>query len=149
MLPYFSPVVPAMAVIPRIQQFHPELTAWRRDLHAHPQTAFEETYASDLIARELTRMGMTVHRGLAKTGVVGTLQGKAPARGQIRAIGMRADIDALDITEANDLPYKSQYPGKMHAWAPTSPKSTRLARSSIRTSTRPSVPLRPTASRIR
>lgn len=104
-----------MSVIPRLKELHPELTTWRRDLHAHPQTAFEETYAADLIARELTKMGLAVHRGLAKTGVVGTLQGKRPAQGDLMAIGLRADIDALDITEANDLPYKSLYPGKMHA----------------------------------
>lgn len=104
-----------MPVIPRLSELHPELTAIRRDLHAHPQTAFEETYASDLIARELTKMGLAVHRGMAKTGVVGTLHGKQSGRGQVRAIGLRADIDALDITEANDLPYKSQHPGKMHA----------------------------------
>jgi hippurate hydrolase len=104
-----------MPVIARLKELHPELTAWRRDLHAHPQTAFEETYASDLIARELGRMGIEVHRGLAKTGVVGTLKGKQPASGKLQAIGMRADIDALDITEANDVPHKSQFPGKMHA----------------------------------
>ncbi len=104
-----------MPVLSRLKELHPELTAWRRDLHAHPQTAFEETYASDLIARELGRMGIEVHRGLAKTGVVGTLHGKSTGKGSVQAIGLRADIDALDITEANDLPYKSQYPGKMHA----------------------------------
>jgi amidohydrolase len=104
-----------MPVLSRLKELHPELTAWRRDLHAHPQTAFEETYASDLIARELGRMGVEVHRGLAKTGVVGTLHGKSTGKGDVQAIGLRADIDALDITEANDLPYKSQFPGKMHA----------------------------------
>lgn len=104
-----------MAVIPRLKELHPLMTAWRRDLHAHPQTAFEETFASDLVARELENMGVTVHRGLAKTGVVGSLHGKSPASGELKAIALRADIDALDITEANDLPYKSKYPGKMHA----------------------------------
>lgn len=104
-----------MAVIPRLKELHPLMTAWRRDLHAHPQTAFEETFASDLVARELENMGVTVHRGLAKTGVVGTLHGKSPASGELKAVALRADIDALDITEANDLPYKSKYPGKMHA----------------------------------
>lgn len=104
-----------MPSLPRLIELHPELTAVRRDLHAHPQTAFEETFASDLIARELTNMGVAVHRGLAKTGVVGSLQGKHPPQGRLRAIGLRADIDALDITEQNDLLYKSQNPGKMHA----------------------------------
>ncbi len=104
-----------MSVIPRLNELHPQLTAWRRDLHAHPQTAFEETYASDLIARELAAMGIAVHRGLAKTGVVGTLEAARPTKGDLMAVGLRADIDALDITEANDLPYKSKHPGKMHA----------------------------------
>jgi hippurate hydrolase len=104
-----------MAVIPRLKELHPLMTAWRRDLHAHPQTAFEETFASDLVARELENMGVTVHRGLAKTGVVGALHGKSPASGELKAVALRADIDALDITEANDLPHKSKYPGKMHA----------------------------------
>ena len=104
-----------MSVTPRLAQLHSELTAWRRDLHAHPQTAFEETYASDLVARELTKMGIAVHRGLAKTGVVGTLTGKVSSGGNLKAIGLRADIDALDISEASELPYKSQNPGKMHA----------------------------------
>lgn len=104
-----------MSILPRLKELHPELTAWRRDLHAHPQTAYEETYASDLIARELGKMGVAVHRGLAKTGVVGTLEGKQPGRGDVKAIGLRADIDALDITEANEVPHKSQFPGKMHA----------------------------------
>ena len=104
-----------MSVIPRLNELHPQLTAWRRELHAHPQTAFEETYASDLIARELAAMGIAVHRGLAKTGVVGTLEAARPTKGDLMAVGLRADIDALDITEANDLPYKSKHPGKMHA----------------------------------
>ncbi len=104
-----------MFILPRLKELHPELTAWRRDLHAHPQTAFEETYASDLVARELGKMGIAVHRGLAKTGVVGTLAGKQSGRGDVKAIGLRADIDALDITEANEVPHKSQFPGKMHA----------------------------------
>lgn len=104
-----------MSVLPLLNDWHAELTAWRRDLHAHPQTAFEETYASDFIARKLEQMGIAVTRGLAKTGVVGTISGKSAGQGQTKAIGLRADIDALDITEANDISYKSQFPGKMHA----------------------------------
>jgi hippurate hydrolase len=104
-----------MPTVPEIEHLHETFTRWRRELHAHPQTAFEETYASDLVAARLQEAGITVHRGLAKTGVVGVLEGKQPARGELTAIGLRADIDALDIQEQNDLPYKSQYPGKMHA----------------------------------
>lgn len=104
-----------MPIISRIVELHELLTGWRRDLHANPQTAFEETYASDFIAAKLQDFGLRVHRGLAKTGVVGTLEGSKPASGTVSAIGLRADIDALDVHEENDLPYKSQHPGKMHA----------------------------------
>ncbi len=104
-----------MSVPARLQELHPELTRWRRELHQHPQTAFEETFASEFITQRLTEMGLTPHRGLAKTGVVATLQGRQPAQGEIKAIGLRADIDALDITEETGLPYASIFPGKMHA----------------------------------
>jgi amidohydrolase len=104
-----------MSIIPQIQEQHKELTAWRRDLHAHPQTAFEETYASDFIAAKMEEAGVTINRGLAKTGVVGTLEGSRPANSHLSTIGLRADIDALDIDEQNDFPHKSVFPGKMHA----------------------------------
>lgn len=105
-----------MNVIPRLHELHSEMTAWRRELHAHPQTAFEETFASDFIASKLTSWGIDAHRGLARTGVVGTIKGQAPGAGQrARCVGLRADIDALDITEQNDVPYRSIFPGKMHA----------------------------------
>ena len=104
-----------MPIIPQIQEQHKELIAWRRDLHAHPQTAFEETYASDFIAAKMEEAGTTINRGLAKTGVVGTLEGSRPANGTLSSIGLRADIDALDIEEQNDFPHKSVYSGKMHA----------------------------------
>lgn len=105
-----------MQIIPRLNALHAEMTAWRRELHAHPQTAFEETFASDFIAKRLEAWGIETHRGLATTGVVGTIHGKPPRPGEkLRSVGLRADIDALDITELNDLPYKSTFPGKMHA----------------------------------
>ncbi len=104
-----------MSIIPRLREWQNELTAWRHDLHAHPQTAFEEVYASDFVATKLREFGVTIHRGLAKTGVVGTLQGSTPAKGKPSAIALRADIDALDIQEETGLPYKSIYPAKMHA----------------------------------
>ena len=105
-----------MNIIPGLQNMHGDMTEWRHKLHAHPQTAFEETYASELVSTCLESWGVEVHRGLAGTGVVGTIRGslKDPERAQ-RTIGLRADIDALDITEQNDLPYRSVYPGKMHA----------------------------------
>lgn len=91
--------------------FIDELAALRRDLHAHPELAFQETRTADIVARELERYGLEVHRGLAKTGVVGVLKaGDSP-----RMIGLRADMDALPLTELNEFPHHSKQPGKMHA----------------------------------
>ena len=64
-----------MPVINRIADFHEEITGWRRDIHAHPETAFEEKRTSDIVAEKLSGWGIEVHRGLATTGVVGTLKG--------------------------------------------------------------------------
>lgn len=101
-----------MPVINRIAEFHDEIAAWRRDLHAHPETAFEETRTSDLVAEKLESWGIEVHRGLATTGVVGVLHGQ---RRNGRAIGLRADMDALHIQELNDFDHRSRHEGKMHA----------------------------------
>lgn len=89
-----------------------KLTGIRRDIHQHPETAFEEVRTSDLVAEALTALGITIHRGLGKTGVVGTLQGKRPGQ---RRIGLRADMDALFIHETTGLSYASKIDGKMHA----------------------------------
>ena len=99
-----------MPVIEHISRFHDDMTAWRRDLHAHPETAFEEVRTSDIVAGLLEEFGITVHRGLAGTGVVGSL-----ASGDGPAVGLRADMDALFIQEANDFDHKSRHDGKMHA----------------------------------
>ena len=89
------------------------ITALRRDLHAHPELCFEEQRTSDLVAQALTDWGIPVHRGLGKTGVVGIVRGN---RGQSsRAVGLRADMDALPITEHNRFAHASRVPGKMHA----------------------------------
>ena len=101
-----------MPVINRIAEFHEEMIAWRRHIHAHPETAFEEHQTSDYVALRLHEFGIDVHRGLAGTGVVGTLKG---GRADGPAIGLRADMDALDIEEKNEVEHKSQNPGKMHA----------------------------------
>ncbi len=91
--------------------FVAELTALRRDIHAHPELAFNENRTSDIVARELTAYGLDVHRNLAKTGVVGVLRaGNSP-----RMIGLRADMDALPLAEMNEFPHHSKHPGKMHA----------------------------------
>lgn len=88
-----------------------EATGWRRDLHQHPELAFNELRTSDLVATELTRFGLRVHRGLAGTGVVGTLS-RGTSR---RAIGIRADMDALPVEEQTNAPYASSIKGVMHA----------------------------------
>jgi hippurate hydrolase len=89
----------------------PFLTALRRDLHAHPELGFEEERTSDIVAGLLTEAGLKVHRGLGKTGVVGTLQ----IGNGTRTISLRADMDALAMPERADRPYKSTVQGKMHA----------------------------------
>lgn len=99
-----------MPIINRISDFHEELTAWRRDLHAHPEIAFEEHRTSAIVAERLKEMGIEVHQGLAGTGVVGTLRsGSGPA------IGLRADMDALPMAETGDRPHRSTNENKMHA----------------------------------
>ncbi len=102
-----------MPVINRIADFHDDLTAWRRDLHAHPETAFEEFHTSDFVSKKLAEFGYEVHRGLAGTGVVATLIGAKPDNG--RSIGLRSDMDALNMEESNTFNHKSRHKGKMHA----------------------------------
>ena len=89
----------------------PYLTALRRDLHAHPELGFEEARTSEIVATVLEEAGLEVRRGLAGTGVVGTLRVGEGAR----VIGMRADLDALAMRETADRPYRSTAGGKMHA----------------------------------
>ncbi len=101
-----------MPILNRIADFHTDLTAWRRDIHAHPETAFEEKRTSDIVAMRLQEFGIEIHRGLAGTGVVGTLKG---SRTGDRAIAIRADMDALDVAEKNGFHHHSTHPGKMHA----------------------------------
>ena len=91
--------------------FLDDLVAIRRDLHAHPELAFSEVRSADLVARELAAYGLEVHRGLAKTGVVGILRKGRSAR----AVGLRADLDALPLDEKNDFAHRSTHPGQMHA----------------------------------
>ena len=102
-----------MPIINRVAEFHSEMTAWRRDFHMHPELGFEEFRTAGIVADKLREFGCDeVVTGLAKTGVVGVIHG---ARGPGRAIGLRADMDALPIEEANGLPHASKTPGKMHA----------------------------------
>lgn len=101
-----------MAIINRIAEFHDEMTAWRQDFHAHPELGFQEVRTSGIVAEKLRAFGFDeVHTGIAKTGVVGVLRG---GEGD-RAIGLRADMDALPIEETTGKAYASTSPGTMHA----------------------------------
>jgi len=97
-------------VIKEIKQFHDEMTEWRRDIHQHPELKFEEFRTADLVAAKLEEFGIEIHRGLAKTGVVGTIR-----NGDGPSIGLRADMDALPLEEKNTFKHASSNPGKMHA----------------------------------
>ena len=90
------------------------IAAVRRDIHAHPELCFEEVRTADVVAQKLTEWGIPIHRGLGKTGVVGIVKGRdGGASG--RAIGLRADMDALPMQEFNTFAHASQHHGKMHA----------------------------------
>jgi len=102
-----------MPVANRIAEFHEEMTAWRREIHMYPETAFEEVRTAAFVAEKLEGFGVdAVHTGIARTGVVAVLRGRGDSR---RSIALRADMDALHIQEANDFDYRSRTPGKMHA----------------------------------
>jgi amidohydrolase len=97
----------------QIAQFHPELTALRRDLHAHPELGFEEVYTAARVQEALRLCGVDeVHAGIGKTGVVGIIRGRSTASG--RMTGLRADMDALTMSEQNEFPWKSARSGMMH-----------------------------------
>lgn len=100
-----------MPVRREILELGKQMREWRHHFHAHPETAFEEYGTADLIARLLAEWGLDVHRGLAVTGVVGTLRVGCAER----AIGFRADMDALHLEELNRFVHSSRTPGKMHA----------------------------------
>ncbi|HMQ73494.1 MAG TPA: M20 aminoacylase family protein [Rubrivivax sp.] len=100
-----------MKLIESILADAPSIAAMRRDIHAHPELCFEEERTSELIARALADWGIEVHRGLGKTGVVGIVRGGSSAR----AVGLRADIAALPMTEHNRFDHASRHPGRMHA----------------------------------
>jgi amidohydrolase len=109
-----------MPIVNRIADLHGEITAWRRDIHAHPELLYDVHRTAGAVADKLKSFGCDeVVTGIGRTGVVGVIRG-ARAGGQAgrhanRVIGLRADMDALPIEEANDVPYKSTVPGKMHA----------------------------------
>ena len=97
-----------------IDELVPDMVALRRDLHEHPELAFEEVRTSGIVAQRLRSLGLEVQTGVAKTGVVGLLRGGASKAGA-KTIAIRADMDALPIHEQNDIDYRSTIDGKMHA----------------------------------
>jgi hippurate hydrolase len=100
-----------MAIIESIASMQSEMTSWRRDIHAHPELGFHEHRTSRIVAERLRSFGIEVHQGIGKTGVVGVLR----AGSSNRSIGLRADMDALPIREANSFPHRSTIDGSMHA----------------------------------
>ena len=111
--PSTPPLIPgAQDLLQAIREHESQLIALRRDLHAHPELGFQVDRTADVVARFLQDCGVEVHRGLAGTGVVGTLQGLC---GPGRSVGLRADMDALALSEQTGLEYQSTNPGRMHA----------------------------------
>jgi hippurate hydrolase len=100
-----------MGIEDSIARLHGEMTAWRRDLHAHPELGFEESRTAGIVADRLESFGLEVHRGVGRTGVVGVLRGGSGKK----TLGLRADMDALPIEEANGFDYRSRNAGRMHA----------------------------------
>ncbi|HWA38870.1 MAG TPA: amidohydrolase, partial [Burkholderiales bacterium] len=98
--------------VEHVRRHHAELTALRRDIHAHPELAFEERRTADLVAAKLAGWGIEVHRGLAKTGLVGVVRGRSASA---RSVGLRADMDCLPMHETGSVPHKSTHAGRMHA----------------------------------
>src|SRR5262249_55552066 len=107
-LPFRRPPMPATTLAPPDVQ---QLIETRRDFHAHPELAFEETRTSSIVTDRLRALGLTPATGIGKTGVVAIVEGGKPGK----TVLLRADMDALPIQEENDTPYRSQNPGKMHA----------------------------------
>jgi hippurate hydrolase len=105
-----------MPIVNRIADFHPEITEWRHDLHRHPELLYDVHRTAATVAEKLKAFGCDdVVTGIGRTGVVGVINGRKPADGDLKVIGLRADMDALPIEEATGLPYRSTVPGKMHA----------------------------------
>jgi amidohydrolase len=103
-----------MPIVNRVADLHADITAWRRDIHAHPELLYDVQRTAGSVADKLRQFGCDeVVTGIGRTGVVGVIRGRKGESG--RVVGLRADMDALPIEEANDVPYKSSVPGKMHA----------------------------------
>jgi amidohydrolase len=106
-----------MPIVNRVADLQPDIQAWRRDIHEHPELLYDVHRTAAFVADRLREFGCDeVATGLGRTGVVGVIKGRKPAgKGDIRVIGLRADMDALPIEEETNLPYASKTSGKMHA----------------------------------
>jgi amidohydrolase len=106
-----------MPIVNRVADLHSDIQAWRRDIHQYPELLYDTLRTSSFVADRLREFGCDeVATGLGRTGVVGVIKGKKPAGpGDVKVIGLRADMDALPIAEATGLPYASKTPGLMHA----------------------------------
>jgi len=106
-----------MPIVNRVADLQPDIQAWRREIHQHPELLYDVHRTAAFVADRLREFGcVEVATGLGRTGVVGVIKGRKPVdSADIRVIGLRADMDALPITEATDLPYASKTPGLMHA----------------------------------
>ena len=106
-----------MPIVNRVADLQPDIQAWRRDIHENPELLYDVHRTAAFVADRLREFGCDeVATGLGRTGVVGVIKGKRPAgKGDMKVIGLRADMDALPIDEETDLPYASRTPGKMHA----------------------------------
>ena len=106
-----------MPIVNRVADLQPHIQAWRRDIHEHPELQYDVHRTAAFVADRLREFGCDeVVTGLGRTGVVGVIKGRKPAgNGEAKVIGLRADMDALPVEEATDLPYASKTPGKMHA----------------------------------
>ena len=107
-----------MPIVNRVADFQNDIAAWRQDIHANPELLYDVHRTAELVAEKLREFGCDeVVTGLGQTGVVGVIKGRRPmVDGQtVKTIGLRADMDALPITELNTFAHASTYPGKMHA----------------------------------
>src|SRR5947208_13801562 len=105
-----------MPIVNRVADLQPDIQAWRRDIHEHPELLYRVRRTAAFVADRLREFGCDeVTTGLGRTGVVGVIKGKQPGKGEIKVIGLRADMDALPIEEATNLDYASRTPGLMHA----------------------------------
>ena len=98
-----------------LNELHVDMISWRHQIHQNPEIAYEEEKTAEFVAKKLEDFGIAVHRGLGKTGVVGVIDGHGEAECKLKAIGLRADMDALPMTEQTNLPYASKNLNAMHA----------------------------------